>query len=362
MKYRVGLVGARRGSSLVRPFQIFPETEITALCDLDQQRVADVAASLQVPERNLFTNYEDFVANAPVDIVVVGTPIQFHAEQAIKAMEAGKHVLSEVTAAYKVEDCQRIIDTVKRTGKIYMLAENNCYLHYMREWQSWIRQGRLGAIHYAEAEYIHNIQHLLVDQSSGESFWRIHRPPIYYCSHSLGPLLMLMEDRIVAATCLHTGYSTMADLGPGCLNMEVALFRTQKGAAIKVLRSQVARREPPMHYFVLYGTKGTVENDRAGEFGNTTGKLYIEGEHDRKQGFQVIDCPSSDPAAPPEAKLGGHGTTEYFLVRDFIDAVVQNRRPPIDAVKAAEMTAPGICAHESALNNGQWMDVPLFGW
>lgn len=360
MKYRVGLVGARRGSSLIRPFGIFPETEITTLCDLDEQRLESVAQEFRIADDQLFTDYDRFL-NAPIDIVVVGTPIQFHADQAIRALEAGKHVLSEVTAAYTLEDCQRIVEAARRSGRTYMMAENCCYFHFIRQWKQWIAKGRLGEIFYAEAEYIHNIQHLLRDEASGESYWRMQRPPIYYCTHSLGPLLYLMEDRITRVACLDTGYGIMPNLGPGCLNMEVALFRTQKGAAIKLLRSQVAFREPPMHFYSLYGTKGSVENDRSGHGRRQQGKLYIAGEHDPKQGFEEIACLEADPAAPPEAYSGGHGTSEYYLVRDFIDAVKNGTPAPIDAVKAAEWTAPGLCAHASALKGGEWVDVPAFG-
>jgi len=360
MSYRVGLIGARRGSSLVRPFETFPETAITALCDLDEAQLNATAQALEVEEQQLFTRYEDLLASN-IDIVVIGTPIQFHAEQAIQAMEAGKHVLSEVTAAYTLEDCQRLIDTARRTGQTYMMAENTCYYHFIRQWQSWVSQGRLGNIFYAEAEYIHNIQHLLRDEASGANFWRMNRPPIYYCSHSLGPLLMLMDDFIVQAMGLHTGFGIMADRGPGCLNMEVALFKTQKGAVIKLLRSQVAYREPPMHFYSLYGTKGSLENDRAGGHQEVSkGKLYIHGEQDPQTGAMVIDCPISDPNAPPAALGGGHGTTEYYLVRDFINAIQSGGKPPIDAVRAAEFTAPGICAHESAMQGGAWVDVPHF--
>jgi predicted dehydrogenase len=73
-KYRVGLVGANRGSGLVQPFSVFPETEIVALCDLDGGRLAGAAEHYRVPDGNLFTDYEDFL-NAPIDVVVISTPI-----------------------------------------------------------------------------------------------------------------------------------------------------------------------------------------------------------------------------------------------------------------------------------------------
>lgn len=145
--------------------------------------------------------------------------------------------------------------------------------------------------------------------------------------------------------------------------MEVALFKTQKGAAIKVLRSQVALREPSMHYFSLYGTKGCVENGREGGWVETTGQLYVEDEMGAERGFEPIYCPNSDPDAPPEAFGGGHGTIEYYLVRDFIATLESGSlRPPIDVIKAMDMTVPGICAHEAAMSEGKWVDVPQFEW
>lgn len=357
MKYRVGLVGAQRGASLVTQFDVQPETEIVALCDLNEARLAQTAEAFKVPDRGLFTDYERFL-EYPLDIVVVGTPIQLHAEQSIKAMESGKHVLSEVTAAWTIEQCEQLVNAVKRTRQIYMMAENNCYMHYMREWKRWMDQKRVGDIFYAESEYIHDIRKLLWDEQSGDAFWRLERPPIYYCTHSLGPLLMLMDDRIVKAAGAHSGYGIVADRGPACLNMEVALFKTQKGAVIKVLRSQVALREPPIHYYSLYGTKGMLENDRTGGWGDEMGKLYIEGEMDA---YQVIDCPRADPQATADQLRGGHGSSEYYLVRDFIEAVKNNARPPIDVIRATDFTVPGICAHEAALSDA-WIDVPLFEW
>ncbi len=357
---KVGLVGVSRGSGTVAPFSLYPETKITALCDLNEARLQDVAKHYQVPDSGLYKNYDEFV-NADIDIVLVGTPIQLHAEQSIKALEAGKHVMSEVTMAYKLEDCQRIIDAVKRTQKIYMMAENNTYLHYMRQWVNSIHKGMLGKVFYAEAEYVHNIQNLLIDEKSGEAYWRLTRPPIYYCSHSLGPLLLAMQDRVIATTCLDAGYSIMPPLGEGCLNMEVALFKTEKGAVIKILRSQVAQREPGFHYFSFYGDKGTIENGREGwaKHDDAGGLMFLTGKN---HATQQIEAPINDPDAPPEALEGGHGTCEYFMVRDFIDAVLANQQPVQDAVWGANITAPGIVAHELAKQGGAWLEVPRFDW
>jgi predicted dehydrogenase len=356
--WKIGIVGLSRGRGFVNVFSGHPRVEVAALCDLDEKLLADTGEAFALPEARLFHRFEDFL-QAPMDAVMIATPIPCHAEQTIAALEDGKHVLCEQTAAYTIEECEAIVQTVKRTGKAYMMAENCCYYHYILEWKKIVEQGRLGQIVYAEAEYIHEIADLLVDPKTGERYWRHERPPMWYCAHSLGPVLTLMDDRVVQAMGAHSGFHRFpehAATSPGYLDMEVGLFRTQKGAVVKVLRSQVAVR-PYTLWYSLYGTKGCVENGRTGK----EGLLYVEGETPRGE-YQHITAASSDPAAPPEAKQGGHGTSEYYMIRDFLDALDNNTRPAIDVMRAMDFTVPGIIAHQSATSGGGWLDVPLFDW
>jgi predicted dehydrogenase len=337
-----------------------PEAEIAALCDIRPELLSELGDLYHLPDGMRFTSYDDMV-NAPLDIIVVATPIELHAEQSIKAMEAGKHVLCEQTAAYSVADCERLVDTVKRTGKAYMMAENYSYFDYIRAWKKLIDAGKLGKIHYAEGEYLHEITDLLVDPKTGERQWRYTRAPIWYCAHCLGPLLMLMDDRIVRATGVHSGWNKYPGETIAYLDMEVGLFQTQKGAVIKILRSQAVVRHPDMVWYTLYGTKGFVENGRGAGWGETTGYLFLEDEMPKRPGAEVVAWNTVDRTAPPEAHAGGHGTSEYYMVRDFVAAIQAGVRPPIDVVRAVDYTIPGLIAHESAMKGGVWMDVPLLG-
>jgi len=360
-KWKVGVAGLHRGSSYLTLFNLYPRTEITAVCDINSETLESVGKSLKLKDNQLFTNYDDFI-NTDIDIVMISTPMPVHAEQSIKAMESGKHVLCELTAATTIADCEKVVNTVKKTKKTYMMAENYSYFHYIREWKKMINEGKLGRIFYAEGEYVHEIRDLLIDKKTGKLFWRANRPPLYYCAHSLGPLLYLMEDRIVKATASGKRMSILPDVGIGGIDMQVALFETQKGATIKILRSQVAPRHPEVVYYSLYGEKGAVENGRTGGFsGVSEGLLYIENEKGYEKGAKVIKCSVADPNAPEEAKLGGHGTSEYYLIRDFINALDNNTKPPIDVIRAMDYTVPGIIAHEAAMKGNVWLDVPLFG-
>jgi hypothetical protein len=57
---------------------------------------------------------------------------------------------------------------------------------------------------------------------------------------------------------------------------------------------------------------------------------------------------------------GGHHGSHPHLVHEFVMSIVEQRPPWIDAITAANWTAPGICAHESAMNGGRQVQVPCF--
>lgn len=345
-KFKVGMVGVGRATAYGRIFANHPDTEVVALCDMNQEVLEQNGKDFNLPDDCLFDNYDNFL-NADIDIVVLGTPIPFHADQTVKALDAGKHVLCEVTASDNLADCQRMVDAVRRAKTKFMMAENCNYMYFAMEWDKYIKADRIGTPFYAEADYVHEIRHLVGGK------WRANRAPLHYCSHSLGPVLMWMDDYIVRCTASGTR-SSMEPATIGNIDMQVALFETSKGATIKLARSSVALRHPALCTYSIVGTKGFLEGSRTGYSG--TGHRYFS-ELDRPEG-EAIALHFSDVDAPKEAQLGGHGTSEYFLVRDFLESIKNDTTPPIDIVKAMDMTIPGLIAHEAAMKGGVWLDVP----
>ena len=57
---------------------------------------------------------------------------------------------------------------------------------------------------------------------------------------------------------------------------------------------------------------------------------------------------------------GGHGGSHPHLVHEFVRSIVESRPPLVDEVRAADYTAPGLCAHESALRGGAAVEIPAF--
>ncbi len=66
------------------------------------------------------------------------------------------------------------------------------------------------------------------------------------------------------------------------------------------------------------------------------------------------------PPLPPGVEAGGHGGSHGYLMAEFVEAILANRKPLVDISQALTMTAGGIVAHKSALKGGELMKIPQY--
>ncbi|MDH7568349.1 MAG: Gfo/Idh/MocA family oxidoreductase [Armatimonadota bacterium] len=344
---RVGVVGLRRGWSLLRTFAAFPAADVAAACDTDSALLERAGRELGVPA--LYTRYEELLAH-PLDVVVVASPLPLHAAHSIAALQCDRHVLSEVPAVASLEEGRALAAAARRSRGRYMLAENCCWWAFIEAWREMVAAGRIGKVVYAEAEYVHDCRRLMRD-AAGQPTWRAAMPPIQYCTHSLGPLLWITGDRCLTTCGAHTGCNVAPELG--AIDMEVAVCRTQSGGVFKILCGFSVVREPAFHYYTLYGTRGCLERARGED--KTFGYFA-----DDPNAAGMVSLPLSyvHPNAPAGATVGGHGTCEYYMVAAFLQSLREGREPPIGVDLALDMTLPGICAHLSAEQGGKPVEVP----
>jgi hypothetical protein len=150
---------------------------------------------------------------------------------------------------------------------------------------------------------------------------------------------------------MHTGVNVAPDLG--AIDMEVGLYRTASGAVIKILCGFSVAREPSFHTYTVYGTRGCLEKPR-----NADETLAFFSDVPELAGMIRMPLPATHRRAPGYATLGGHGTSEYFMVNAWVDAI-QGRAPcPIDIDTALDYTVPGLCAHLSAEEGGRPVAIP----
>ena len=115
--------------------------------------VADVAiAAAQEAQklfemRDAFGAYEELLKVKELDGVVVGTPNRFHAEQAIAALEAGKHVFLEKPMAMNVREADAILSAMKKSGKVVQIGMVNRFKGSVQSLKHFVDAGRCGSIY-----------------------------------------------------------------------------------------------------------------------------------------------------------------------------------------------------------------------
>lgn len=347
MAVKVGVAGLRRGRGPLGVLAHHPEAEVVAVADPNPETRA--AAAEQFGVATAVDSYEALL-ECGLDAVVVATPAPLHAAHCIAALESGIHVLSEVPAVGSLAEARELVAAVRRATASYSFGENVNYFPRTVAWKEFIDQGKIGSIFYAEAEYIHDCRSLMRNPD-GSRTWRHGRAPIWYCTHSLGPLLAWTGDRCVSTTSLHTGSHNEE----GTIDMEAALFRTASGGVFKVLCGFSMTCEPGRHYYCVYGTKGMLESGRTAD---SPDRGYLGAAPEATRGPAANVVPALDRAAPEAARLGGHGDSEWFMIDDWLRSLVDGTPPPIDVHAGLDMTLPGICAHESAEQGGQPVAIP----
>ena len=117
-KLKIGVIGAGSISDL--HFQSYAKNEkveIHAICDLNEERAEEKKKKYNAEV--IYTNYEDLLKNPQIDAVSICTWNNSHAEIAIAALNAGKHVLVEKPLCKTVEEALRVEEAVKKAEKSF---------------------------------------------------------------------------------------------------------------------------------------------------------------------------------------------------------------------------------------------------
>ena len=360
-KLKVGILGLRRGMAHLRNFLAIEEAVVIGAADRLPLYREPAEALLKPAGGKVVAEFEELLAMHP-DAVVIASNGKRQVEHACQALEAGCHVLSEVPGADTFEELIRLRDTVERTGRVYMLGENSCFLDFLRYWRKWVVDDRLGPISLAEAEYLHYLPETLsapdgtrispsraraLGRTDCRPIWRADQPPIQYLTHDLGPLLEVLDDRCVSVTCRSAPWRSQDC--PLRSDGQIALFETAKGTLIKILITLNTRR-PSEHRYRLFGTEGSAE-----WFSYEGFCRRFDRDRQESEGWERV--PIGAAARGTDASTG-HGGTDFQLARHFTRALLEGRPAPIDVYRAIEFCLPGIIANRSAEMGGVPLPIP----
>jgi len=385
-RVRLAVVGGNRGASFDSALADLQEqVELAAVCDLSEQVLA--GWQTRHPGVQAFTSYEAMLDSGACEAVLLATPMELHASQAVQALEAGLHVLSEVIAATTLEECWELVETVERTGRTYMLAENCCYFRANMLVLNLAQQGMFGELTYAEGAYIHDCRRLSFT-TDGALTWRgsIRRRVNgdYYPTHALGPVAQWLGLGRQGGDCLVSAATFMtATRSPQIYVREAfgpdhpgaqdgywkngdsatTVIRTANGAVI-VLRMDASSPRPhdPTTHYALQGTRGAYHSERhSGE----DPLVWLEGASPQLAWESLwTHSPSHEhpywQAWRAQAAHSGHGGGDFFVLRDFVSAVQNGTRPPIDVYDAVTWSSIAPLSMASVAQGGAPVPVPDF--
>ena len=122
---------------------------------------------------------------------------------------------------------------------------------------------------------------------------------------------------------------------------EIALFRTSEGGMARMAVSW----DTPGHQGEMGRVRGTK--------GSMTG-MDFQGIAD------ISGINLNKPPLPPTVEAGGHGGSHGYLGDEFVNAILEDRKPLVDIINALNTTVSGVVAHQSALKNGELMKIPQY--
>ena len=146
----VAVVGAGYwGPNLIRNAQASPHTRLLWVCDLDEERAAAVLGPYSTVR--VTSRLADVLADPEVEAVAVATPARTHAEVALAAIEAGKHVLVEKPLAPSYIEGERLVRAAEEQGVVLMCDHTYCYTPAVARIRETIQSGVLGDLQFFDS-------------------------------------------------------------------------------------------------------------------------------------------------------------------------------------------------------------------
>ncbi len=367
-KVHIGVVGGGFGTQF--QWHEHPDCIVEAVSDLRPQRRELLMKTYKCNKS--YDSLEELVKDDKIDAVAIFTEGPNHVRHVEEVMKHGKHAISAVPASCGggIDEAQRLLDTVKKYGLTYMMAETSYYQQPTISARKFYNEGKFGELFYCESEYQHPGLEVLYFEN-GKRTWRHGLPPMLYPTHCTAHLLSLTGERLTQVVCNGWG-----DESPICKENaygnnpfwnESAMFRTSSGHAFRVnIWWKGAHRGCERAQWI--GNKMSFYSAHPNGLGAVIVRPDDKQTEKDDAGFirrlpameryEVPQWWQTDMLPEPLRHNTGHEGSHTFLTHEFIDALTHDRRPTVNIHEALAYTVPGIIAHESALKDGEQLKIP----
>jgi len=321
-----------------------PNADLIAVCDIDEDRL--LKAKMKYRGVTLYTDFNDLLTDPRIDIISVCLPSAMHSDFAVRAMEAGKHVLVEKPLDITPERAQRIEDARIRTGMTCGVVHQNRFNVNMYPIREAVDNGRLGKLimgtfavkWYREQRYYDNGWHGTWDMDGGGSLMN-------QSIHTVDLMQWLMGD--VESVSSHMGIYDH-DIETEDATVSVVKF---KNGAMATFVSTTCAYPGLSTEICLYGTGGSIEADADCL---KTWKLKDAEDEDIEEDRMLSRYGRGNLFAIPEDANRRFG--HEHVVEDMICAVIEGRNPevmPAEAIKAVKI----VCAIYESARSGKPTNV-----
>jgi predicted dehydrogenase len=372
---RVAIIGLGFGAEFIPIYQQYPGAEPYAICRRDKNGLDEVGDRYGIAAR--YQDYKDLLADPTVDAVHINSPIPDHAWMSIDALKAGKHVACTVPMGTSIEECRRIVEAQRASGKVYMMMETVVYSREYLFVKELYEKGELGRIQFLRGSHQQ-------DMDGWPDYWP-GLPPMWYATHCVSPCLAILSKPgkpalAEAVSCYGSG-RIREELIPkynSPFAVETATFSIKDSdVCAEVTRSLFDVARQYRESFDVSGSKQSFEWQQ------------VENEEPVIHTKSTLERPISEPEIPKRVKVpdfaqllpepirrftqpsaiqdaehlsfvqgGGHGGSHPHLVHAFLSAVRGEKAAFPDAPTSANWTMVGLCAHESAQKGGAQVKIP----
>jgi len=159
-RYKVGIFGV--GDAAIQyalAVQSNPLTELVAAVSRDKVKTGKRLTNIGMDQVAILKDYDDLVRQKGLDIIINTGPHQMHAQETIKAAEAGIHVMFEKPVGMSFKEVQDVYSAVQGSGIKTQQGSPLIFNPYMKNLQKLIDDGHLGKLFYLQADHAHTLDH-----------------------------------------------------------------------------------------------------------------------------------------------------------------------------------------------------------
>ena len=364
-KLGVGICGVGWcGAQHIQAFQKNPHSEVTVLYGgPDEQRTrASVARhKVNVPQARIAARYDELLDAADVDIISIASPNDLHADQAVAAAEAGKHILLEKPTGLTIDELTRIRNAVRRAG-VRTIVSFELRYNPLLKYAHWLREsGTLGNIRFARVQYLSRV----TDWYSGWDWVRTIKGGGSHLlaagCHAVDALRWCSGREAIAVSALQTRFTEGYEW-PTSILANLAL----DGGALGHVTSSTDFMMPYTFLLELMGDRATVRQDLL-QWEKTP--LDLE-QLVASNPFPEVQLEAGTDAAgrpgihircltPNTADVSHHPFQAE--IDELVACVLEDRETMISVFDAQKTMEICIAADRSAANGGVPVALPLIG-